>query len=356
MTVALYRPARTIVPVAGQPVIAAYGPLVGGFIQNPFHAKDQGLAASEPLYIDLTGPAATQETSTTEAVQPGATFTIPSGLTGNVSVNAKTAGHSFSGVVIQSPTPFPPTPQSGSFPPSGPTVITSLATLAAYLYVQYRDDDDLSAFVGAYNSLAQGYLDWFTGTPLPVYTDPSITGALLDWVARGLYGMMRPVLSSGRNRDIGPLNTYAPNVLEPNRRKRIGPSNATATSDDAFKRILTWNLYRGDGKLFNVRWLKRRVKRFLVGANGTAPNVDESYEISVTYGPGIIAIRINVGTRIVTGGALANRFGCNKLTPNALFSRFLPGPTQFPLAGMLKEALESGFLQFPFQYQVTVAI
>lgn len=29
MTVALYRPARTIVPVAGQPVIAAYGPLVG---------------------------------------------------------------------------------------------------------------------------------------------------------------------------------------------------------------------------------------------------------------------------------------------------------------------------------------
>ena len=42
-----------------------------------------------------------------------------------------------------------------------------------------------------------------------------------------------------------------------------------AVTDDVFKRILTWHFYKGDGKNFSVRWLKRRIWRFLQGANGT---------------------------------------------------------------------------------------
>jgi hypothetical protein len=353
--VSLYAPAATVVTVGGQPITAAYGPLLGGFIQNPFSNIDQGTIFAEPLFVSIDGPAALSDTGTTTRLEAGGIFQIPPGLTGNVSVNAETSGHKFSGVVFQSSTPFPPTPQPGTFPPSAPTVVTTV--IPSYLYQQYQDDDDLQAFVEAYNALAQGYVDWFVNTPLPVYTNALIAGPLLDWVAGGVYGMIRPALSSGRNRDIGPVNTYGPNTLEPNRRKEIGPRNVVATSDDVFKRIMTWNFYKGDGNVFDIRWLKRRIKRFLIGPNGTAPNVDETYEISVTYGNGFIAIRISVGTRTVIGGALPNRFGCNRLTPNALKTLFVPSPTvPFPLAGVLQAALQSGALQLPFQYQTTIAI
>src|SRR5208282_1169742 len=101
-------------------------------------------------------PAATEETSTTARIEPGGLFSIPTNLAGNVSVNAKTSGHKFSGVVIQAPTPFPPIPQSGTFPPDGPTTVTTI--IPSYLYQQYQDDDDLLAFVQVYNALAQGYV------------------------------------------------------------------------------------------------------------------------------------------------------------------------------------------------------
>jgi hypothetical protein len=353
-SVNLYAPALTVVPVGGQPVTAAYGPLLGGFITNPFNAGDQDITASEVLYYSIDSDATLGESPTTQALEPGATFVFPAGLTTNVSVNAKTSGHKFSGIVLQPPVPYPPTSQAGTFPPSGPTVLTTV--IPSYLYQEYNDDDALQAFVQAFNGIAQGYVDWFVNTPLPVYTNPAIAGPLLDWVALGLYGMVRPTLSSGRNRNIGPVNTYPPNILPPNKQKRVGPSNVAATSDDIFKRIMTWNTYRGDGITFNTRWLKRRIMRFLIGVNGTAPNVDQTYDISVTYGPGIIAIRITVGTRTILGGAIPNRFGCNKLTPNALNTLFIPGPIQYPAEPILKEALESGVLQLPFQYAFSIAI
>jgi hypothetical protein len=90
--------------------------------------------------------------------------------------------------------------------------------------------------------------------------------------------------------------------------------------------------------------------RFLTGPNGTAPNVDNTSLISVTTGPGVISISITPGVRTILGGALYNRFGFNRMAYNRLLTQFVPGGTQFPLEPVLKQAIESGVLQLPFQY------
>ena len=243
--VSLYRAAATSVPFGGEPIIAIYGPVLGGMVANPLNAADQDLEIAEALYLDLVNAAALGETATTVAVQPGQTYPLPANFTGNVSVNAASSGHQFSAVLWQPPTPFPPAPQPGPWPPAGPTGLTAI--IRSSLYEEYADDDDLQAFVGSYNSLAQQYVDWFNGVPLPVYTSPQVTGGLLDWVAEGLYGIVRPALSSGQSNIIGPFNTYALNTIPFDTRETIGPENIVVTTDDIFKRIITWPLFKGDG-------------------------------------------------------------------------------------------------------------
>lgn len=351
----LYAPAAIVVLVGGTAVTAVYGPILGGFITNPASAADQGIAIAENLFIDVTGAAAaTKETATTVQVGPGQTFLLPA-LTTTVSVNAKTSGHKFSGLVYQPPPTFPPAPQVGSFPPGGPTTVTEI--VPSVLYQEYNDDADIQAFVASYNALAQSYMTWFATVALGVYTSPLIIGTLLDWIAEGLYGMTRPALSSGLNRNVGPYNTWAYNTEAYNRFKILGPVDVTVTTDDIFKRIMTWNFYKGDGNVFNVRWLKRRIIRFLTAPNGTAPNISETYPISVTFGQGIIAIRINVGTRKVVGGMLFNRFQFNEFAYNVELTVFTPNPAaHFPNGPIFQEALESGVLQMPFQYSVVVEV
>lgn len=349
-----YRLGISEVPLGGTPVTVAYGPLTGGIIGNPSTAEGQGIDTVEPLFIDIVGEAALNETITTVPIQPGGTYKFTQDQTTNVSVNAASSGHRFSGFVYQPQTPFPPAPQPGTFPPSGPTTLTQ--NIPAYLYEEYADDDDLQAFVGSYNQLVQGFVTWFANVGLPVYTGEQIIGTLLDLVAMGLYGMRRPVLSSGRNRDVGPFNTYAFNTLGFNVRRRVGPTNVTVTTDDVFKRIMTWNFYKGDGNTFNIRWLKRRVMRFLIGDNGSAPNIEQTYSISVSYTGTAIVIKISVGTRLITGGALYNRFGFNRMPYNALLTRFVSPPNPFAYESVLKEAIESGVLQLPFQYSVSVVV
>lgn len=352
--VTIYRPPVTQVVFGGEAVTVMFGPLAGGVITNPRSAADQGLVQTEVLFVDVSGTAGLAETSTTVPIQPGATFVVIPGQTTNVSVNARSSGHKFSAIIFQAPTPFPPTPQHGTFPPAGPTTLTAI--IPSYLYKQYDDDDDLLSFVGGWNALAQGYVDWFANVLLPVYTSPAITGSLLDWVAEGLYGMKRPTLSSGRNRTIGLLNTYAYNTLPMNVRRLIGAKDVTVTSDDVFKRIMTWNFYKGDGNVFNIRWLKRRIMRFLTVPNGGSGNIDQTYPVSVTTAPGAIAIRIDVGTRVITGGALYNKIGFNRLPMNSLLTQFVPGLNPLPLEPVLKEAIESGVLTLPFQYDFSVTI
>jgi hypothetical protein len=228
--------------------------------------------------------------------------------------------------------------------------------IPSYLYVQYNEDDDLQAFVEAFNQLAQEVMTWLTEANLPNYTGPVVSGALLDWVALGLYGMARPVLPAGRSRNLGPYNTTQFNVLPLNGRKIIDPTSYFATTDDVFKRVMTWNFYKGDGKTFNVRWLKRRVMRFLTGMDGTDPGVDNTYQISVTFGPNKDAtIRIVAGLRSVTGGALLNRFALNTVTPNqvrTVWTEYAP----FEMAPIFKAAVDAGVLQLPFQYTWDVVI
>lgn len=229
-------------------------------------------------------------------------------------------------------------------------------TIPSYLYVEYNDDDALQALVSAYNQLAQRELDWFNGVQLAVYTNPFIQGSLLDWIAQSIYGLARPVLPSGRSQVIGPLNTYAFNVLALNQRKLVGSLNYYITNDDVFKRCLTWNFFKGDGRTFDIRWLKRRIMRFLLGANGSAPNVDQTYQVSIILGPNQqVTIRILAGVRRVVGGAIPNRFAFNTTAPNQLRTTFQPfAPLAY--AATLKAAIESGALQLPFQYNWIVII
>jgi len=354
-----YAAAASKVETGGTPVTVAFGPVAGGIITNPRLAADQGLPSAHVLYVDPVGPAATNETITTVKIQPGASFMIPVGQTTNVSVNARNSGHKFSAVIFQPKTPFPPTPQTGTFPPLAPTTMTEV--IPSYLYRQYADDDALQAFVQAFNSLTQSYVDWFVDTPLPVYTDDTIAGALLDWVAEGLYGMARPALSSGLFLSKGPLNTYEFNSWPLNKFLLEGPSNITLTTDDVFRRILTWNFYKGDGNEFSIRWLKRRILRFLIGVNGSAPNVDDTSSISITVGSGIVTIRLSTGGLVLAGGAQFNQIGFNgpaspPVPLNSVRTKVVAGTSPLPLAPVLQEAVTLGVLILPFQYTFIVTL
>lgn len=348
--VTIYPPTFAIVPEGGSPTTALYGPMLGGIVQNPATAVDQGLDIPEVLFIDLVYPAVVQETPTTRAIQPGQTFFVPANFSGVVSVNAASSGHKFMSRLIQPETQFPPTPIPSTFPPDGPSGLTE--TIPSYLYEEYNDDEDLLAFVAAYNIVAQEYTDWFNSLQLPIYTVQS--GTLLDWVAEGIYGIERPSLSSGLSLFLGPFNTYDLNGLEFNGQKIVGPSDITVTSDDIFKRIITWNEFRGDGNLFNARWLKRRIVRFLYGTDGVDPDLPTTYQISVSFGlNGQVNITFINGVRRITGAAIFNEFDLNGQPFNGIESKF-QSFTPLPNAGIFKEALLSGALQVPFQYTFIV--
>jgi hypothetical protein len=155
--------------------------------------------------------------------------------------------------------------------------------IPSYLYQEYSDDSDLQAFVNSQNSLAQGYLDWFNTTPMAVYTSPTITGALLNWTAEGIYGITRPVLATNQTQLLAGYDSAPYNSLDYNDSVYLNSGTATPTTDDIYKRVLTWNLYRGDGSVFTIGWLKNRIARFLNGPNGTdAAVLDDPPSISVS--------------------------------------------------------------------------
>jgi hypothetical protein len=141
--------------------------------------------------------------------------------------------------------------------------------IPSYLYWEYSDDSDLQAFVSSQNSLAQGYLEWFNQTPLALYTSPSISGPLLDWVGQGIYGIKRPVLASETSSTIAGYNSAAYDTVAYNSLQFFQSGTASIADDDIYKRVLTWNTYRGDGEQFTMGWLKNRVGRFINGANGS---------------------------------------------------------------------------------------
>lgn len=170
---------------------------------------------------------------------------------------------------------------------------TLTQTIPSYLYTEYNDDADLQAFVDAYNSMVQQYVDLFNTINLPIYTGDPISGDLLDWVGEGIYDISRPALPVGHDSVIGPLNTWALNTLAFNTRRVLSGTTFYVVNDDIYKRCMTWALYKGDGKHFTIRWLKRRALRFLIGVNGTGPAFDNTYDIGVSISGTSVTITVN---------------------------------------------------------------
>ena len=193
------------------------------------------------------------------------------------------------------------TPNTGNIPDIIP----------AYLYQQYADDSDLQAFVGAYNSLAQGYLDWFNQNYLALYTSPNISGSLLDWTATGIYGITRPVLATSSVKEIGGYDAAAWNSIEWNGFRVTQSGTAAIANDDIYRRALTWALYRGDGKQMTVQWLRRRVARFIYGTNGADIDIGLISKVGITNSAK--AITITIPTAAYGSSALQNLIAQNLL-------------------------------------------
>lgn len=221
-------------------------------------------------------------------------------------------------------------------------------TIPSYLYVQYADDDNLQGFVAAYNGQTQNYVQTFNDLNLPNYYSPLVVGPLLDWVGQGLYGLMRPTLPSGKSVSSGPLNTVQLNAISPNATKNTSSGQYYATTDDVYQRVLTWFFYKGDGQVFNIRWLKRRILRFLgpgqvsqlsggigsftIGTTpiGGIPGPVINYDVTATYPVSVQFSGTNTVNINITNGGLN--------------------------APILKAGIDSGALQLPFQFSYVVTV
>jgi len=241
-------------------------------------------------------------------------------------------------------------------------------TIPSYVYSQYADDDDIQAFVAAFNTMAQVYINTMVLLGLPLY--PQFTGPLLDWVCNGIYGYARPILPSGNTQILGPYNTIRYSggkySLPYGMFKRTGPSVYYATSDDVYIRCVNWHFFKGDGKQFTIPWLKRRVARFLWGPGSVDVNQNEGwnydvsheYQISVTFGTDQTAdINIVNGAVSNVKGTLYNKtkIGSALFPLNHISAVFTP-QMRPALASIFKAAVESGILELPFQYTWVVNI
>lgn len=174
------------------------------------------------------------------------------------------------------------------------------AIIPAYVFDEYADDDDIQAFNTSYNDLATQFLLWFNTLNLPIYTGGIVSGPLLDWVAEGLYGNVRPSVSTGSERTYAAINSVTINFMSINERKFSSTAALQTTNDDYFRRILTWNLFKGDGFVFNITWLKRRVWRFMTGPNGIDPGIINTYPVSVAVSGGAFTINITTTDTVST--------------------------------------------------------
>jgi hypothetical protein len=191
-----------------------------------------------------------------------------------------------------------------------------ILTIKSYAYQQYQDDLDIAAFIDAYNTMTQEYVTWCNTVNLPIYT--GLSGYMLDWIGAGIYGLPRPVVSVSSGSVYG-ITDYGAATYG------AGSSSSSPVTDDIYKRVLTWKLYRGDGFYFSIKWLKKRIKRFLVGVNGTSPAIDNTSEIYVSVLPtNEIAITINY-------------------------------PADPASVTLFRQCVASGVLDMPWQYSVSTA-
>jgi len=225
-------------------------------------------------------------------------------------------------------------------------------SLPSYPFVQYNSDPNINAFFGAYNQLSQQNLDAINAVQLPIFLNQN--GDLLDWCAAGIYGIFRQPLSSGTERPVGPYNTYEMNVQRLEQYKLVENAKTFNPTDIIFQRIVQWNTFKGDGYQFTIRWLKRRVERFLSGQ--IFP--DQTYQISIQFPSQYVCnIVLSAAVRTVIDSADYNVPNYNQL--GAAFNYVKTessNPTPMAYAADLQAAVQSGILLLPFQYTFNVVI
>lgn len=140
----------------------------------------------------------------------------------------------------------------------------------AYPYGEYSDDLDIVAVFNSFNTEAQAIFLWLVSTCLGDYRQDPVSGPLLDWVAKAIYGMDRHILPSSATYSV--IGELANNILAYDELAGglISEQSSTAEtlSDDLFRRSITWNSYLGDGLVFSTPWLRKRLIRYLYSKDG----------------------------------------------------------------------------------------
>ena len=218
----------------------------------------------------------------------------------------------------------------------------------AYPYAQYSDDPNVSAFFTAYTQIAQGYLEWFNQNCLGIYTDKS--GPLLDWIGTNLYGLPRPVVGTQRQTQQGAIGTFTIGTQAIGINKITRNDIAQPVGDDIYKRYLTMWLYMGDGKQMSIDWIRRRVARFLFGANGSDVPVQDLQKVSVAIP--LMPRRGAIGTFAIGTQAIAvlpaqTKYAAHSLNINIPVAA---ASTQFQLL------FNAGLVPLPFQINFSVTI
>ena len=218
--------------------------------------------------------------------------------------------------------------------------------IPAYVYDQYSDDENVQGFFEVLNAMAQGYLDWFNQTPLPLYTNPNINGPLLDWVGNSLYNIPRPVISDVQQVVKGALATVPLTAL-PIAGFQISESGTSAiATDDIYKRVLTWFMYRGDGMQMSVEWLRRRVARFLYGTNGTdIPDVGLLSTVQLT--------RKNSQVGGVTGTDVTG-LAVTGLAFSPIYHTVILILPSYSISAVFQELVQTGVIPLPFQITLEI--
>ena len=252
-------------------------------------------------------------------------------------------GYSAFGIAGPPPPPLP-----------GPAVTQ---TIKSYLYWEYQDDDDLQAFVDAYNTLAQEYLDWFNALNLPCYTSAPVTGLLLNLVGAGLYDYPRPVIGVGQERVEGPLDTWTLDSIPVDGRVVMEQVSFVSTTDDLYRRILTWHLQKSTGKIFSTRWLKQRIMQFLTGVDGIPVNTGDTSRVSVSFGVGNqVCITILKYRSTVVESAALDAFTLDSIPLDWVVVDVVDLGPQYEVAQAFQYAVEGGLLELPFQFDWVVNV
>lgn len=222
--------------------------------------------------------------------------------------------------------------------------------IPAFVYAQYSDDSDVQAFFTAYNTLAQGYLDWFNNTPFGLYTSSFVSDLLLDWLAQGVYGIERPVISTLSTHRTAGMNSATMNSLPMNELKIIQGGTASLATDDIFKRVLTWILFKGDGVHVSIPWIRKRIARFLNGSNGSDVSLDYLLDVSINIPT--LSPNGQLGTVPMNTIAMNTRQTRSAKAANTL-QIVLPSST---IAQQFMILLQEGYLPVPFQMTFEVKL